>query len=267
MISLDISYTNITKKNLKCSVFTQRYKKHFDGYINMSSRTLLKVPKSLRAITLHQYQKYLKVVDAEEGDEVDYELMNLKAMQIFCGLSLKEAYNLKVTDFSFIIEHLNRLFEEKPPLTHRFSMEGTDGVEIEFGFIPKLDDITMGEFVDLDSYITDWDNMHKAMAVLYRPVKFVKKERYIIEEYKGTDDFAEVMKDMPADIAMGAVVFFYRLGTALSRHLMDSLESQMKEGKITLPKQTSDENGDGTLRFMRSLKEMRQGLEKLRDLT
>ena len=100
----------------------------------MSSRTLLQVPKSLRAVTLQQYQKYLKVIDAQDGDEIDYELMNMKAMQIFCGLSLKEAYNLKVTDFSFIIEHLNRLFEEKPPLTHRFSMIGTDGVEIEFGF-------------------------------------------------------------------------------------------------------------------------------------
>ena len=130
-----------------------------------------------------------------------------------------------------------------------------------------MEEITLGEFVDLDSYITDWDNMHKAMAVLYRPVKFVKKERYHIEDYKGTDDFAEVMKDMPADIAMGAVVFFYRLGTALSRHLMDSLEVQLKKGEITLPNQTSDGSGDGTPQFMRSLKEMRQGLEKLRDLT
>ena len=231
----------------------------------MEARTFLEVPKSLRAITLEQYQKYLKVLDTQEG-EPDYELLNLKAMQIFCGLSLKEAYELKVTDFSFIIEHLNRLFEGKPPLTHRFSMKGTDGVEVEFGFIPKLDDITMGEFVDLDSYISDWQQIHKAMAVLYRPVKLVNREKYIIEDYSGTDKFGEVMKSMPADIAMGAVVFFYRLGMKLSKHSLESLENQMKNNKIIQQNPTLAENGDGTRQFMHSLKEMQQGLKKLQNL-
>jgi len=231
----------------------------------MEARTFLEVPKSLRAITLEQYQKYLKVLDTQEG-EPDYELLNLKAMQIFCGLSLKEAYELKVTDFSFIIEHLNRLFEGKPPLTHRFSMKGTDGVEVEFGFIPKLDDITMGEFVDLDSYISDWQQIHKAMAVLYRPVKLVNREKYIIEDYSGTDKFGEVMKSMPADIAMGAVVFFYRLGMKLSKHSLESLESQMKNNKIIQQNPTLAGNGDGTRQFMHSLKEMQQGLKKLQNL-
>jgi hypothetical protein len=44
-------------------------------------------------------------------------------------------------------------------------MTGSDGVTLEFGMIPELDKMTFGEYIDLESYITDWDNMHKAMAV------------------------------------------------------------------------------------------------------
>lgn len=42
------------------------------------------------------------------------------------------------------------------------------------GFLPKLDEITLGEFIDVESNIGDWQNIHKAMAVLYRPVNFRK---------------------------------------------------------------------------------------------
>ena len=57
----------------------------------------------------------------------------------------------------------------------KINVKYINGDEVEFGFIPKLDNISLGEFVDLDSYMSDWDNMHKAMAVLYRPVTFRKK--------------------------------------------------------------------------------------------
>ena len=38
---------------------------------------------------------------------------------------------------------------------------------VEYGFIPNLDDMSFGEYVDLDTYIGDWQNIHRAMAVLY----------------------------------------------------------------------------------------------------
>lgn len=231
----------------------------------MNKKTLIEVPKYLKSITLEKYQKYLKVLD-DNKDSKDDELINLKALQIFCGFSLKDAYDLKLSDFGFIIRHLSELFSEKPPLTHRFSLVGDDGVEVEFGFIPKLDDITMGEFVDLDAYISDWQNMHKAMAVLYRPVVYRKKDRYLIAKYEGTDKFAEVMKYMPVDIAMGAVVFFYNLGMKLSIHLMDCLQKENQSEEITHLKRILEESGDGTAQFMHSLKETQRNLKKLQDL-
>ena len=65
----------------------------FSGYIGMSKKFTLEVPKDLSAITLQQYQKYLKVMDGKEETD-DMEFMNLKVLEIFCGVTMKEAYNL-----------------------------------------------------------------------------------------------------------------------------------------------------------------------------
>ena len=139
-------------------------------------------------------------------------------------------------------------------------MIDSKGVKIEFGFIPKLDDISLGEFVDLDNYIGKWEHMHKAMAVLYSPVISEKRNMYLIEDYESSDKYSEVMKNMPLDVTLGAAVFFYRLGIRLSKHLMDSLGKEMKEGKTTHLKQTLEENGVGISRSINLLKEMLQDM-------
>jgi hypothetical protein len=228
----------------------------------MNDTIELNVPKSLRGVDLEQYQQYLKVLEIEKDSE-DAEIINMKAIEIFCKIPYQEVRKLKLSDFGFVVNHIDSLFSVKPPLTHRFEMVGTDGVKIEFGFIPKLDDLSMGEFIDLDNYLNDWSDMHKAMAVLYRPVVYKKGDRYRIEEYKGSDAYSEIMKTMPVDIVMGAVVFFYRLGSKLSSHILDSLEKEMKEGQTSALVQTLEEDGGGIKAFMHSLKETSQGLKKL----
>jgi len=219
------------------------------------------IPKSLRGIPLKEYQRFFKV--SEDNKEAkDPEFLNLKMLEIFCGLSLKEAYNMKLTDFSFIINHLNELFKQETPMINKFSLKDPKGDEVEFGFIPRLDDISLGEFVDLDTYVSDWSDMHKAMAVLYRPITFDKRGMYLIEDYESSDKYSEVMKDMPIDIAIGAVVFFYRLGKELSIYLTGYLKEQMKKEDSEL-RQALDENGVGINQFMQSLKETSSNLKKL----
>jgi hypothetical protein len=131
--------------------------------------------------------------------------------------------------------------------------------------MPKLEDITAGEFIDLDNYLGDWDNMHRAMAVLYRPVTFEKRDRYLIEEYEGSERYAEVMQDAPVDIVIGAMVFFYRLGNELSKRMIVSLEKEMQSPQITPLKQALEENGVGITQFTQSLRVMRQSLTKLQN--
>lgn len=228
----------------------------------MSQKFTIEVPKDLSGITLQQYQKYLKIMDGKEDLE-DNEFMNLKVLEIFCGVTMKQAYNLPLSEFSFIINHIVDVFKEDTPLQRDFTLTDPKGDSVTFGFIPNLDEITLGEFVDLDNYIGDWEQMHKAMAVLYRPITFRKGDLYLIEDYEGTDKYSGIMKDSPVNVALGAVVFFYRLGNVLSDYLMDSLTNQMMEDQEL--KDHLETSGDGTNQYMQSLKEISQNLKKLRN--
>jgi hypothetical protein len=88
---------------------------------------------------------------------------------------------------------------------------------------------------------------------------------YLIEDYESSDKYSEVMKDMPIDIALGAVVFFYRLGKELSIYLTGYLKKEIQREDSEL-RQALDENGVGINQFMQSLRETSSSLKKLQNL-
>ena len=225
----------------------------------------LQVPTKMSDIQLQQYQKYINILAGIEGEtEESVNFVNLKALEIFCGLQLKDSYKLPMSEFSGIIEDLSSALAEETPLVKRFWFKGSNGEEVEFGMIPDLSSMSFGEYVDLDKYISDWKQMHKAMAVLFRPINKKKKDLYDIEDYDGSDKYADYMKYMPLNVALGALVFFYRLGMKLSRHTMSySLKNLSKEEQSQLEKAFLDKNGVGINQFMRLLEEMSQDLIKL----
>ena len=222
----------------------------------------LKVPQKLEAIKLRQYQEYLKIQKENESDEDAANFLNSKCIQIFCGLTLKESYNLPVTMFDGVLSQIGKCFEEPTPLIKEFSMTGSNGVEVSFGMIPSLDEMTFGEYVDLESFMSDWDSMHKAMSVLYRPITFNKNGKYLIEDYDGTDRYWEVMKDAPVNVALGAMVFFYRLGKKLCKYTMDYLLLQQNQKEASTQEKALERNGDGINQFMLSLEKTYQELVK-----
>jgi hypothetical protein len=230
----------------------------------MSQSFEIKVPKELSAIPLKNYQKYIKDVKSDPNKQPtkeELEFANLKVLESFCGITMKQAYKLPMTEFTQIIKHISDLFAEKTPLQRTFTMTDKNGDSIEFGFIPKLDDISMGEFIDLDKYISDWQQMHKAMAVLYRPLKHKEGDLYLIHDYEGTDKLSEIMLDAPVNAAMGAMLFFYHLGNELSKHLTGSLAKHLKEDSEF--QQILEQRGVGINQFTHSLEEMSANLEKL----
>ena len=222
----------------------------------------LKVPQKLEAIKLRQYQEYLKIQKDNKDTEDKGNFLNSKCIQIFCGLTLKESYNLPVKMFDGVLNQIGSCFEEKTPLIKEFSMTGSNDVEVSFGMIPSLDEMTFGEYVDLENFISDWDSMHKAMAVLYRPIKYNKNGKYLIEDYDGSDRYWEVMKDAPVNVSLGAMVFFYRLGKKLCKYTMDSLLLQQKEQQNLVGQKALERNGDGINQFMLSLEKTYQELVK-----
>ena len=206
------------------------------------------VPNKLSEITLAQYMRYNTLIQKNKDDVNADSFMSLKMLEIFCNVPYDKALALKINDVTRIIDIITNAINSEPDLVHRFSMG-----DVEFGFIPKLDDMSFGEYIDLDMFLGDWDNMHKAMAVLYRPIVQSVGGKYRIKDYDpGLYD--EIMMNMPMDAVVGSLVFFYRLGIELSKGIVSYLEAQGKEATPEL--NHSQINGVGINRFTHSLKEM-----------
>jgi len=212
------------------------------------------IPDKLSDITLEQYQKFAKL-NIEENQNSSFLLH--KMVEIFCRLDLKDIARIKYQYVNSIVSDLNNIFNTKTELIQTFKLKG-----VEYGFIPKLDDITLGEYIDLDNNISDWETMHKAMAVLYRPVTLQKGDRYQIEEYTAKED-TEKFKDMPLDVVMGSLVFFWSLSSELLQTTLKYLAKEV-EGKLTTQqRQVLEKSGDSINQSMDWLKEMLPSLTKL----
>lgn len=209
----------------------------------------INVPTSLSEVTLGQYQKFLKI--AEDNPEGNF--LNAKMIEIFCGIPLSDSYKLKMSSVAAIIDILNELLSQTPKRVEQFTMNG-----VQYGFIPDLDEMSLGEYVDLDGSASDWNNMHIAMNVLYRRIKIKKSGKYNIVDYNVENP--EKMKDMPLDAAIGSLFFFYNLGMELSKHtiLYSSNQAEMEAYQEQL---ISETNGDGISQFMVSLTEILQDLK------
>ncbi len=205
------------------------------------------VPDKLSEITLGQHQKFVKL-NTEENKDTPFLLE--KMVEIFCSLNLQDILKIKFTSVQQIANKLNKLFEEEPKHVKTFSLNG-----VNYGFIPNLDDMTLGEYIDLDSNLSDWEKIHTAMAVLYRPIKVKKNNKYNIEEYTGPNN-AERMKEMPLNVAMGSMVFFYNLSNELLTTTLNFLVNEMEESMTLEQQQLLEQNGVGINQSMDLLKGM-----------
>ena len=206
------------------------------------------VPTTLSEVTLDQYQRFARL----QGDE---QFLAHKMLEIFCGVPLADLPNVRIKDVSHITRHIQGMLEEKPKLKPVFTIG-----ERKFGFIPELDNITYGEFIDLDTYLQDVQNMHNAMAVLYRPITQQVKNRYTIEPYEGAGKYADLMKQAPMDVVLGGVLFFWRLGNELLKATLTSLGE--KKQKNSADKDNLLNDGDGMQLSTNSLREMLDDWEK-----
>ena len=183
------------------------------------------IPSTLKEVKLKDYQDFLLIENPSNDD----------LLKCILNINTKELGKIKDKDVDYLINHINKLFEQEHKYIPTFNLNG-----VAYGFIPNLDEITYGENKDVTSYINEWGNMHKAMAVLFRPIKQKQGHKYLIEEYEGSHKYSEVMKQMPLSVVLGAMVFFYNLTNELLNYIPNYLEEQlMKEQTIG---QISQEN-------------------------
>ena len=212
----------------------------------------LNIPDTLNDITLAQYIEFDRL--NVEGNKDTVFLMQ-KTVEIFCRVDLKLTLQIKYNDLIEITERIYSLLDGNPELTPIFKIDN-----IEYGFIPKLDDITLGEYIDLDNYLGNWKEMHKAMSVLYRPVEYRKGERYIIEEYDGSK-YADKMLYAPLGVVLGAMLFFWDLKKELLDRTLSFSRKQLGENLTTEQLKTLETNGVGINQSLLSLQEILKDLK------
>jgi len=102
--------------------------------------------------------------------------------------------------------------------------------------LPKLEDITVGEFADLDIIATSPGAEKKLVeiaAILYRPVTHQKGDWIKIEPYTvdGYNERVQEFQDLPVSAIRSANSFFLQSGKLSLKNMLDSL---MKNEAMTI---------------------------------
>ena len=173
-------------------------------------------------------ERWLKLIEFQTGSKSKEAEETIAAMsdipkQLINQLSLK--------DVAVIMEKISELqAEQNSSLKKIIEIDG-----VEYGFMPDLDSITLGEYADLETFIKNGIEEHlpEVMAVLYRPVtEKTDSGVYTIEKYGGDLTIrAEQMKKMTAEQVQSALVFFYNFVNASFLTLESFLTMKQKEMK------------------------------------
>ena len=178
-------------------------------------------------------EKWLKLIEVETGSKTTEALETITALSDIPKQLVRE---LGIQDVAVIMSKIGELqVEQDSSLKSIIEVEGK-----EYGFHPRLDDITLGEYADLETFIKNGieNSMPEVMAILYRPIVEKKNDIYIIEAYDGNISIrAEEMKKMSAEQVQSALVFFWNLGNELSKilplYLMERLNKIGKDLQTT----------------------------------
>ncbi len=158
------------------------------------------VPTTIEDITLGQYIALSKVDQSDTTKQVAI-LCNIKEEDVS---RMEKASLTQIKAFLDVIEYTD---EDKYDWKRFITLNG-----VKYGFHPNLAELSVGEFVDLETLCSDpMDNLPKIMSILYRPVVQESGPLYEIRPYTGNEDTKPLI-NMPLDAVLGSLNFFLLLG-------------------------------------------------------
>ena len=204
------------------------------------------IPESWSQVSIGMYQEFMsKDVDKMNEHELLFHLVST-----FCKIPQQKIVKFKKGDIDEIYKHVSQLALTQPKESLNLILE-IDGVE--YGFNSKLDDISFGEFTDLDTFLNDgFENLEKVMAILYRPIVDKDKKKFRVEQYdfNQCEKRFDVFKNkMSIDSAFGCLSFFLNLGTEYTMISTHYLKKQNKKKKSKQPNNHLEQNGVGMQSF------------------
>ena len=182
-----------------------------------------------KEITLKDYYEIQDLLASPEEKVTDFKLV-----EILTQCPVDELKKLKYGDWLMIWEEtqhqVNLLGQGTEAIVPIIEFRG-----VKYG-LPNIDDITIGEFADLDVIFTGKNpekKLAEIAAVLYRPILQQEGNTTILEEYssEGFRTRKELFKELPVRAIKSANSFFLQSANSSLKNTMDYLTSQpgMKE--------------------------------------
>ena len=178
--------------------------------------------KSWNDVTLDKWVKLISKKEKTKSQEA------LDTISILSDIPKKVINELAIGDVAILLKKIADLqAKEDTKLKKIIKLDG-----VEYGFHPNLEEITLGEYADIETYLKNGleDNLTKLIAVLYRPITERDGKDYSIEAYGISDTRmrAKKFEKMKARDVNSSLVFFWTLGKELSIILPLYLMEQSK---------------------------------------
>lgn len=181
------------------------------------------IAANAKGVTLAKYIDYQNAVD------------KLEQVRIITGKSTDSIRMLQ----SNVIDDIIMRFEAAIKLgSNDFERKVRIGA-IELGFVPNLNELTFGEYIDLDTNCAGvWKDgkvngeaAFKMMCILYRPIKAKFGNYYDIEAYNpnAKRKYENEVLQLTLDHVMNVLVFFSNLETELYNISLDYLAKEITE--------------------------------------
>lgn len=194
----------------------------------------IEIPTSLDDITLAQFKEYSLMISRETEEDLTFKK---QVINLFCTGDTEKIEFFKKKQIDSIFADFNAMLESERNIFEKIiSIDGKD-----YGFIPNLKDLSIGEFSDIETLMKDgvFENIEKVLAVLYRPVINKVKHLYNIADYDGLNDRDKLfLNKFPVKNFHGTMVFFLIIAKELLMHTHQFLkENQQMENKSSKPPQ------------------------------
>ena len=188
----------------------------------------IEIPTSLDDITLAQFKEYSLMISRETEEDLTFKK---QVINLFCTGDTEKIEFFKKKQIDSIFADFNEMLESERNIFEKIiSIDGK-----EYGFIPNLKDLSIGEFSDIETLMKDgvFENIEKVLAVLYRPVINKVKHLYNIADYDGLNDRDKLfLNKFPVKNFHGTMVFFLIIAKELLMHTHQFLkENQQTESK------------------------------------
>lgn len=181
------------------------------------------IPANAKAVTLAKYIDYQNAVD------------KLEQVHIITGKSTESIRLLQ----SHVIDEIIMQFEAAIKLGGSDFERKVRVGAIELGFIPNLNELTFGEYVDLDSACGEVYKggkingaaALKMMCILYRPVKAKFGKYYDIEDYhpNAKRKYEDDVLQLSLDHVLNVLLFFSSLEIELYNTSLEFLAKEITE--------------------------------------